>query len=258
MNRRDFLQGTLGLLALQSPLFPGSARAIGDGQRFQIVRAMYPGHWNVHPGSLDILSRECGLRTSIDVNPEARALDIGSTEFLRHPMAVLLGDRAFELTPNQRRQLKRWLEMGGFLLIDNNGRHRPDPGFERSVRREFKHMFPARPLSRLSPEHVIFRSFYRLDYPAGRAIHKPYVDGLILGDRVAVVFSHNDLLGAFAPAGAGAYRLTPRPGGDSQREFAFRFGVNLALYSLCLHYKDDQVHLDYLLHRRKWKVKRPQ
>jgi len=35
------------------------------------------------------------------------------------------------------------------------------------------------------------------------------------------------------------------------------FGVNLLMYALCLHYKDDQVHLDFLLHKRKWKIRKP-
>lgn len=193
----------------------------------------------------------------MDVAPETQGLQLSDPDFVRHPMAVLLGNKHFSLSSKERATLKRWLEMGGFLVIDNSGRQEQSASFERAVRDEISAMFPRQNFTRISPEHVVYRTFYRLDYPAGRAIHKPYVEGLTLGKRLAVLFVHNDLFGAFAPAGQRGYRFIPKPGGESQREIAMRFAVNIALYGLCLHYKDDQVHLDYLLHRRKWKVQRP-
>ena len=39
--------------------------------------------------------------------------------------AVVAGDRAFSLSPEERDRLKRWLELGGFLLIDNTGASGP-------------------------------------------------------------------------------------------------------------------------------------
>ena len=69
---------------------------------------------------------------------------------------------------------------------------------------------------------------------------------------------HNDLLGAMARDSGGNYLNVPTPGGENQREMAMRFGMNLMLYSACLHYKDDQVHIDFLLHKRKWKITPPE
>ena len=45
-----------------------------------------------------------------------------------------------------------------------------------------------------------------------------------------------------------------RPGGENQREMAFRLGINLVMYALCVNYKADQVHVPFILKRRKWKV----
>ena len=39
------------------------------------------------------------------------------------------------------------------------------------------------------------------------------------------------------------------PGGERQRELAFRFGVNLVMYALTGNYKADQVHAPALLER---------
>ena len=39
------------------------------------------------------------------------------------------------------------------------------------------------------------------------------------------------------------------PGGERQRELAFRFGVNLVMYVLTGNYKADQVHLPAIIRR---------
>ena len=39
------------------------------------------------------------------------------------------------------------------------------------------------------------------------------------------------------------------PGGERQREWAYRFGINLVMYTLTGNYKADQVHLPAILRR---------
>ena len=39
------------------------------------------------------------------------------------------------------------------------------------------------------------------------------------------------------------------PGGERQREFAYRFGINLLMYVLTGNYKGDQVHVPAILER---------
>ena len=39
------------------------------------------------------------------------------------------------------------------------------------------------------------------------------------------------------------------PGGEQQREMAYRFGVNLVMYVLTGNYKSDQVHVPAILER---------
>lgn len=261
MDRRKFLElGSLGTAATVAAggtlLRPESAAAIGAEQRIRLARVRYTGHWDVHKTAFGAFVYEVRRRTSIDAAPVPLALRVTSGAFARHPLAVLSGDDVFRFSEIERKALARWISLGGFLWIDNAGRKTASKTFDDSVRKELTAMFPTRKLARVSPEHVIFRSFYRLDYPAGRAIRKPYVEGLTIGRRLAVVVSHNDMFGAFARNNSG-YMYTPTPGGADQRETTIRFGVNLLMYALCLHYKDDQVHLNYFLHKRKWKVRRP-
>ena len=79
---------------------------------------------------------------------------------------------------------------------------------------------------------------------------KPWLEAQVLDGRLAVVYSQNDLGGAWARAELGDWEYDCTPGGEPQRETAFRLGVNLAMYALCTDYKDDAVHLPFILRRR--------
>ena len=52
---------------------------------------------------------------------------------------------------------------------------------------------------------------------------------------------------ALSPSGNPLFPLVP--GGEPQREMAFRFGVNLVMYALTGNYKADQVHIPSILGR---------
>ena len=39
------------------------------------------------------------------------------------------------------------------------------------------------------------------------------------------------------------------PGGERQRELSYRFGINIAMYSLTGNYKSDQIHTKSILDR---------
>jgi hypothetical protein len=70
---------------------------------------------------------------------------------------------------------------------------------------------------------------------------------------MAVAYVQNDLGGAWARDEAGNYLFACQPGGERQREMSFRLGVNLVMYALCLDYKSDQVHVEYLMRKRRFR-----
>jgi hypothetical protein len=64
-----------------------------------------------------------------------------------------------------------------------------------------------------------------------------------------VVVGNGDWAGAWAVDAAGRPLYAVTPGGESQREVAYRFGVNLVMYALTGNYKADQVHLPAIMER---------
>jgi Domain of unknown function (DUF4159) len=70
------------------------------------------------------------------------------------------------------------------------------------------------------------------------------------GDGVSpIIITSNDFAGAWAMRPDGQPMLPMVPGEPRQREFAFRAGVNIVMYTLTGNYKADQVHAPALIER---------
>jgi hypothetical protein len=120
-------------------------------------------------------------------------------------------------------------------------------------------------IPRLEPvpeHHVLTKSFYLLrsfpgrwdggqlwveaevprDSDQGRQARR--VDGVS-----SVLITSNDFASAWAMDERGQALYPVVPGGERQREMAFRTGVNIVMYALTGNYKADQVHVPALLER---------
>jgi hypothetical protein len=245
MMRRAFLQQA-GLVALGSPLLAGAGAS-----DLRIGHIRHAGDWNPRPSALRRLLWEIGQRTSIEVHLTPAEVELSDPALLRHPMLYLSGSGALpELSEEQARALRRHLTYGGMLLVDA-AEAQPGGPFDRSVRSWTERIFPRQPLERIPDDHVMYKSFYLVPHQAGRVLRAPYLEGVRLQDRYAIVYTQNDLGGAWARDAFGRWEYDVTPGGERQRELSFRLGVNLAMYALCLDYKDDLVHTPFILRRRR-------
>jgi len=257
ISRRKFLAiippAAVGMI---TGLSSRPARAIGPMSEFKIAQLRGPGASSSRQKGLAVLAREIRIQTSIDISLEIPTVSLNDKSLYDHAFLVWVGDRGFgSLSSRQLGRLKGWLEAGGTLFVDNVGNVEPSAAFDEALRSNLNAALPRQPLVRIPPDHVLYRSFYRIDYPAGRRIAHPYIEGIHLDGRLAVIYSQNDMTGAWSRDGFGNWDYDVRPGGERQREVSLRLGVNLIEYVLCQDYKDDQVHMDYLLHKRKWKIR---
>jgi hypothetical protein len=248
LDRRDFLR--LLALAAAGTLAPGRARAFGETARLTIGQVQHGGRWNPRPGALRRLGWELAKRTSIDPSGDAAVVRLDRPGLHRHPLLYLAGDGAMPaLGESERSALRRHLQFGGTLLVDaadgSDG-----SGFDASVRAELARLLPAAPLQPVARDHVLYKSFYLVDRQGGRVLTRPWLEAQVVDGRLAVIYSQNDLGGAWARSELGDWEFPCSPGGEPQREVAFRIGVNLAMYALCTDYKDDAVHLPFIMKRR--------
>jgi hypothetical protein len=117
------------------------------------------------------------------------------------------------------------------------------------------------PLESVPSDHVLTKSFYLLKAYPGRYAGSPlWVEAsnskpdpsrpARSGDGVTpIMITGNDFAGAWAIDDMGAPLLPLVPPDETQREMAYRTGVNIMMYMLTGNYKADQVHVPALLER---------
>lgn len=114
------------------------------------------------------------------------------------------------------------------------------------------------PLEPVPPDHVLTKAFYLLQSFPGRydrgqlwvetgeggQANSGNADGV-----TSVIIGANDYAAAWAQDSRGQALYATVPGGERQRELAYRTGVNIVMYALTGNYKADQVHVPALLER---------
>jgi hypothetical protein len=243
LSRRD--------LAFVVTLFPRWVRALGNSSRFQLGLVKHRGVWDSRLSALRRLAFELGARTSVEVNLEVLPLSLDSPSLFDAPFLVLTGEG--ELPPfssTEIESLRRYLTYGGCLFADASDAS-DGSGFDVGFRREMSRVFPQNLLQKLPAKHVLFKTFFLLDTAPGRVLNKPFVEAILVQKRATVLYSQNDVLGALSRDASGAFEFEPTPGGSRQREMATRLALNVAMYALCLDYKDDAVHLPLIMNRRR-------
>jgi hypothetical protein len=254
LTRRGFLGGATAAAALSS-LSSSKAQAIGPTAEVSVGVIRHGGTWDHRPEAVRRLLWEAGKRTSINVARDRVVVsldDDGSAEskaLFWQPLLLLSGEGPMPaFSTAARARLERHLRYGGLLIVDAPSATDP---FLNDARRELDAVLPGVPQQRLGKDHVVMKSFFLLQRAEGRLRVDDQLEGRDLGDRTAVVVSVNDLLGAFERDRFGTWRFECEPDGDQQRERAFRLGVNLLMMPTCLDYKEDQVHIPFIMKKKR-------
>lgn len=252
LSRRQFV--SLAAAGMASA-WATRARALGDGSLLRIGQLQLGQGWNPHQTALKRLLREVDKRTSITVDLTPKAVRLGDKSLHETPFLYLAGDREFPMpSPDELSRLRRFLTFGGFLLIDS-AEGRSDGAFDGSVRELVANLFPSPEtgLTIVDRKHVVYKSFYLLDQPMGRVSVSSALEGIVREDRLFLAYTKNDMGGAWSRDDFGNWEFQCQPGGERQRELSFRMGINIIMYALCLDYKADQVHVDFIMRRRRWR-----
>lgn len=201
------------------------------------------------PTASQRLAWEVHKRTSVEVRLKPSRVRLDEPALFESPFVYWNGDRALSpLSEAEVLGLRRFVELGGFVVIDDASGDSTD--FDRSVRRELARAFPQDALAPLPEDHVLYRSFYLVRRPVGRLASSQPMEAITRGGRVVLVYSRHDLGGAWDRSDSGQLAFPVLAGGERQREEAYRLGVNLVMYALCLDYKDDQVHAPFIMRRQ--------
>jgi hypothetical protein len=182
------LASLLLTLALFGTL-PGLARAAdGSGDAIECANVIYAGTKSSVCFSEEFLSA-VAAETSIHTSRKFKPVKLVEKEVFRFPFAIMTGEGAFTLTDEERRNLKLYLEKGGFLLASAGCSSKE---WGDSFTREIASIFPDRKLAEVALDHPVFRTVYdvpRLDTKAEDA----QLHGLTLGGKIVLIYSPDGL-----------------------------------------------------------------
>jgi hypothetical protein len=149
------------------------------------------------------------------------------------------------------RRLNAYLANGGTILFDT--RDEGGTGGGGRLLRQLARDLNVPPLLPVPPDHVLTKAFYLMqEFPgrwAGGTLWVEPPNSRVNDGVSAVIVGSNDWAAAWAIDEDGTPQFAIVPGGELQREMAFRFGVNLVMYALTGNYKADQVHVPAILER---------
>lgn len=152
-------------------------------------------------------------------------------------------------------KLNRYLENGGTILFDTRDQQFVSGSgndMTQVLRRLTRGLnLPA--LETVPPDHVLTKAFYLMqEFPGRWTGGRVWVErgDARTNDGVSrILAGGHDWAAAWAVDENGRPMFPVVPGGERQREMAYRFGVNLVMYTLTGNYKSDQVHVPAILER---------
>ena len=223
--------------------------------RIAFVQTGVPAVDEVSRAGLSGLSRVLNRRTAVEA-AEPVPVRLGRDELAFFPLLywpVVREQRALDSAA--LRDVNAFLKNGGTILFDLR---RPEAAMQSLGRPSAELLALSRQIEipaliPVPPDHVLTKAFYLMqDFPGrftGATLWIESAEGRVNDGVASVIIGANDWAAAWATDAQGRPLFPAVPGGERQREMAYRFGVNLVMYALTGNYKTDQVHVPYILER---------
>lgn len=196
----------------------------GNHFDLKLARVKYNGggDWYNDPDVLPNLAKYINSHTRLRVEPREYIVSLDDPNLFKYPFLYLTGHGNIKLSKEEAQNLRKYLENGGFLYVDD------DYGLDKYFRREIKKVFPDKKLVELPFKNPIYHVFYQFDRGLPK-IHEhysgpPHGYGIVVKGRVALFYTYNTNI-----SDGWTTRHNDPP---VKREEAFKMGTNIVLYSL--------------------------
>jgi hypothetical protein len=218
---------TILIFGLSAVLYAGAcAQPESPTSALRIGRVKYAGggDWYNDPSAEVNLLRYARTAAGVDADPAYTAVEAGSEQLFSFPVLFLTGHGNIVFSDRDVRNLRTYLQNGGFLYADD------DYGMDRAFRREMKKIFPDQELTELPFTYGLYRAPF--PFPSGPPKTHAHDDkpprgyGLFHNGRLVVYYTFES-----NPSDGWA---DPEVHGDpeAKREEALRFGTNILVWAL--------------------------
>ena len=170
LSRRRFLStGAAAVGGVALGFLGGTAlgdRAVTTGQfifpRLQFsVYDKTPDIWDVWPRGDVNLRAQLRKLTNINASPDAKVVRLDDFDDLcRHPFVFMTSEGYFRLKKPEERNLREFLERGGFVLADDCVYIQKEDRFFRTYNKLIDGLFPDNPMRKIPYDHEVFHVYY--------------------------------------------------------------------------------------------------
>lgn len=213
-------------LFLPALLLPGSRLLAQDNGEFKIARIQYDGggDWYNDPSALPNLIRFTKNHVKLPVSESFDDVHIGSRDLFNYPFAFLTGHGTIKSNRSDIENLRKWLDNGGFLYIDD------DYGLDPHVRQLVDELYPDNEFREVPFSHPIYSKLFKIENGLPK-IHEhdgkpPQGFGLFHDGRMVIFYTYESNL---SDAWTNPEVHNPPP---ALRERALRMGANILIYAL--------------------------
>lgn len=175
-------------------LLLGSLNVLGQNDfRLGVLKYRGGGDYYVNPSAVRNLAGFANKHLPSTIDADYDYVEPGSPALFDYPWIHMTGHGNVVWNEQEERNLRMYLEAGGFLHIDDNY------GMDSYVRREIKQLFPDKELQAVGPGHAIYDQVYRL--PEGLPkIHEhdgkpPEAWAIYHQGRIVLLYTHGSDLG---------------------------------------------------------------
>lgn len=181
------------------------------------------GDWYANPTALPNLIKFCNEQAQMNLNTDYATVEVGSQNLFNYPWVHLTGHGNIVCSDAEVENLRRYLEGGGFLHIDDNY------GLDVFIRPLMKKVFPDLDFVELPYSHPIYHQKY--DFPQGLPkIHehdnkRPQGFALIKDARVLCFYTYE------CDLGDGWEDAEVHNDSENKRQKALQMGLNIIQFA---------------------------
>jgi len=151
------------------------------------------GDWYANPSALPNLARFANKHLQMQLDPDYATVEVGSAELFNYPFVHMTGHGNVVFSDTDARNLRMYLQAGGFLHIDDNY------GMDPFVRPAMKKVFPELDFVELPFEHPIFSRTFKFNKGLPKVhLHDgkpPQAFGLFYKGRMVCLYTYESDLG---------------------------------------------------------------
>ena len=202
------------------------------------IKPAMPGvDWNTDPTALPYMLYQFNKRTELPIYDGKPGLDVATDELFEHTVVYLTSHTSWGFNEKETENLKRWLERGGTLYLDDC--NKPSGPFTESVRPEVGKLIPGSELNLAHKDDPVvtdaFKMIYTAPGPGEVGLGTRGWQYFTLANRPAVFFSPNDDGCAWEvsspPSASNPIGEGIGHGGDNRyREISYQWTTNVLLF----------------------------